>query len=53
MKIKRSDLSIERLLSGGWIVSAVIDGHYRYIRYFGYSENEAIRLFQEEYEVKQ
>ena len=41
--------TIERLHpSGGWLVSAVIDGYRVARRYFGYTKREAVAMFRAE-----
>lgn len=43
-------MTIERMFpSGGWMVSAMVDGQRVVRRYFDYTRREAIRLFRDEF----
>lgn len=46
-------MSIEKIFpSGGWIVSAMINGYRVQTRHYGYTKKQAVKMFKEEHKVK-
>lgn len=42
-------MTIEKIFpSGGWIISAMVNGRYVKSRYFGYTKKQAIAMFKQE-----
>lgn len=41
----RHDVTTEKTTDGAWLVSAIVDGALRHMRYYGYTKVQAVRAF--------
>jgi hypothetical protein len=46
--LKKSDLTIHKNRTGGYVISAIIDGYLITRQFYYYTKKEATRLFMEE-----
>lgn len=48
-KLSKHSISIEQTFQGAWRISAIVKGYLVSKQYMGYTKNEAIALFQQQF----
>lgn len=41
----RHDVTTEKTTHGAWLISAIVDGTRRHMRYYGHTKAQAVRAF--------